>query len=72
MKVKILENNHKLVNKTNQDTVRITPPFYLILIPKTNGITLYKKIETLVFKKYSMSNITVSKIQRNEIYNLLA
>jgi hypothetical protein len=71
LKVKILENNHKLVNKTNHDTVIITPPFYLILIPKTNGITLYKKIEVLVLKKYSMSNITVSKIQRNEIYNLL-
>lgn len=59
-----------MVNKTKHDSVRITPPFSLVLIPKTNGITLYKKIEMLVFKKHSMSNITISKIQRNEIYNL--
>ena len=59
-----------MVNKTKQETVRITPSFSLVLKPKTNGIVLSKKLDTEVFKKYSISNITISKIQRNEIYNL--
>ena len=70
MKLKIKENDYALQDKTGHHSLKITPSFSLDLQVKGGGVIIKKYISTEVFKKSANQNIVLSRVTRNEIYNL--
>jgi hypothetical protein len=70
LKLKIKENDYALQDKTSHYSLKITPSFSLALTVKAGGVIIKKDIPTEVFKKSANQDVVLSRVTRNEIYNL--